>query len=76
MVKTITINAASVSQVAPTLIEATPILYTARYIYNPGTMITIEGTVKEIRGYPLISDASSPATNAAVNAAASCRNIS
>ena len=33
-------------------------------------MITIEGTVKEIRGYPLISDANKPATSAAINAAA------
>ena len=30
--------------------EVRPILYIARYMYSPGTMMTIDGTVIEICG--------------------------
>ena len=60
-----------------------PNSYTARYIYNPGTMITIAGTVNEMRGNPSEagkyprrtdmrhSDARSPAMRAPINAQSS-----
>ena len=47
-------------------------LYVARYRYNPGTMITIAGTVIDIREYPILPferDASIPAVRAPAKAA-------
>lgn len=44
---------AETSQVAETSRDICPILYTARYRYRPGTMMTIDGTVTDILGYPL-----------------------
>ena len=49
-----------------------PKLKTARYMYKPGTMMTIAGTVIAIRGKPTLSRtklAISPANNAPMNAA-------
>ena len=46
--------------------------YVARYRYNPGTMITIAGTVIDIREYPILPferDASIPAVRAPAKAA-------
>ena len=63
---------ASVIQYAPLLRETTPMLYVARYRYNPGTMITIAGTVIDIREYPILPferDASIPAVRAPAKAA-------
>ena len=50
----------------------------ALYKYNPGTMMTIDGTVKEILGYPtefFVREARSPASSAPQKAAAAGGNM-
>ena len=48
----IMISSADASQDAEGLRDNSPRLYTARYRYIPGTIITMDGTVTDIRGYP------------------------
>ena len=70
--KQITIIKACTIHNAPAFNDVNPKLNIARYIYKPGTMITIEGTVIAILGKPilrLIIDASIPATKAPIKAA-------
>ena len=55
------------------MVDVSSRLYIALYIYRPGTIITMDGTVMAILGYPvfpLIMEASSPAVSAPIKAAA------
>ena len=62
------------SQLAPIdMVDVSSRLYIALYIYRPGTIITMDGTVMAILGYPvfpLIMEASNPAVSAPIKAAA------
>ena len=74
---------AFVSHIEPLVISFCTMKYTPLYMNMPGTMMTMEGTVRVILGQPiffLIADAMSPAERAPINAAApagsSARSIS